>query len=86
MKLIRKKSLVKTKKEALSTKKQFDLNEFRRSFESLDSENYGSWPLPVKVTVIGFIIALIAALSWALPISSKLYLIATAKKNRVHVI
>ena len=93
-----KKSLVKTKKEALSTKKQFDLNEFRRSFESLDSENYGSWPLPVKVTVIGFIIALIAALSWALPISSKIDEINAAEsqqqtlldsyreKNRVHVI
>ena len=82
MKLIRKKSLVKTKKEALSTKKQFDLNEFRRSFESLDSENYGSWPLPVKVTVIGFIIALIAALSWALPISSKIDEINAAESQQ----
>nr|WP_313974767.1 type 4a pilus biogenesis protein PilO [uncultured Psychrobacter sp.] len=82
MKLIRKKSLVKTKKEALSTKKQFDLNEFRRSFESLDSENYGSWPLPVKVTVIGFIIALIAALAWALPISSKIDEITAAESQQ----
>lgn len=82
MKLIRKKSLVKTKKEALSTKKQFDLNEFRRSFESLDSENYGSWPLPVKVTVIGFIIALIAGLSWALPISSKIDEINAAESQQ----
>ena len=82
MKLIRKRSLVKTKKEALSTKKQFDLNEFRRSFESLDSENYGSWPLPVKVTVIGFIIALIAALAWALPISSKIDEITAAESQQ----
>ena len=70
MKLNRKKSLIKTKKTALKPKQQFDLQEFRRSFESLDSENYGSWPLPVKVTVIGLIITLIAALAWALPISS----------------
>lgn len=82
MKLIRKKSLVKTKKEAVSAKKQFDLNEFRRSFESLDSENYGSWPLPVKVTVIGFIIALIAALAWALPISSKIDEITAAESQQ----
>ena len=57
MKLSRKKSLIKTKKTAVSTKKPFDLNEFRRSFESLDAENYGSWLLPVTATVIGFIIA-----------------------------
>ena len=82
MKLSRKKSLIKTKKTAVSTKKPFDLNEFRRSFESLDAENYGSWPLPVKVTVIGFIIALIAALSWALPISSKIDEITAAESQQ----
>ncbi len=82
MKLIRKKSLTKTKKSALKPKKQFDLNEFRRSFESLDSENYGSWPLPVKVTVIGLIITFIAALSWALPISSKIDAINAAEAQQ----
>lgn len=82
MKLSRKKSLIKTKKTAVSTKKPFDLNEFRRSFESLDAENYGSWPLPVKVTVIGFIIALIAALSWVLPISSKIDEITAAESQQ----
>ena len=58
------------------------MNEFRRSFESLDAENYGSWPLSVKVTVIGFIIALIAALSWALPISSKIDEITAAESQQ----
>ena len=82
MKLIRKKNLVKTKKTAIKPKKQFDFNEFRRSFESLDSENYGSWPLPVKVTVIGLILAFIAALSWALPISSKIDEIKAAESQQ----
>ncbi|PKG34276.1 type 4a pilus biogenesis protein PilO [Psychrobacter sp. Sarcosine-3u-12] len=82
MKLSRKKSLIKTKKTAVNPKKQFDLNEFRRSFESLDSENYGSWPLPVKITVIGFIVALIAALAWALPISSKIDEITAAESQQ----
>lgn len=82
MKLVRKKTLLKKKKTALSTKKSFDFNEFRRSFESLDSENYGSWPVPVKVTVLGFIIALIAALSWALPISSKIDEIKAAESEQ----
>ena len=82
MKLSRKKSLIKTKKTAINPKKQFDLNEFRRSFESLDSENYGSWPLPVKITVIGFIVVLIAALAWALPISSKIDEITAAESQQ----
>ena len=82
MKLNRKKSLIKTKKTALKPKQQFDLQEFRRSFESLDSENYGSWPLPVKVPVIGLIITLIAALAWALPISSKIDEINAAESQQ----
>ena len=82
MKLNRKKSLIKTKKTALKPKQQFDFQEFRRSFESLDSENYGSWPLPVKVTVIGLIITLIAALAWALPISSKIDEINAAESQQ----
>lgn len=82
MKLSRKKSLIKTKKTNLKPKQQFDLQEFRRSFESLDSENYGSWPLPVKVTVIGLIITLIAALAWALPISSKIDEINAAESQQ----
>lgn len=82
MKLNRKKSLIKTKKTALKPKQQFDLQEFRRSFESLDSENYGSWPLPVKVTVIGLVITLIAALAWALPISSKIDEINAAESQQ----
>lgn len=81
MKLIRKKSLIKTKKSAASSKKQYSFNDFRRSFESLDSENYGSWPIPVKATVLGFIIALIAALAWAMPISSKIDEITAAESE-----
>lgn len=81
MKLIRKKILLK-KKKTTTPKKSFNLNEFRRSFESLDTENYGSWPVPVKVTVLFFIVALIATLSWALPISSKLDEIAAAESEQ----
>ena len=81
MKLIRKKILLKKKKTA-TPRKSFNLNDFRRSFESLDTENYGSWPVPVKVTVLFFIVALIAALSWALPISSKLDEIAAAESEQ----
>ncbi|OLF38879.1 MULTISPECIES: type 4a pilus biogenesis protein PilO [unclassified Psychrobacter] len=82
MKLIRKKTLIKSKKTAVSSKKQFNFNDFRRSFESLDTENYGSWPIPVKVTVLIFIVAFIAALAWALPISSKIDAITAAESEQ----
>ncbi|WP_367106222.1 type 4a pilus biogenesis protein PilO [uncultured Psychrobacter sp.] len=85
MKLARKKSLLKTKKVknlTVTPKKQFNFNDFRRSFESLDSENYGSWPLPVKITVFIFIIGFIAALSWAMPISSKIDAIKAAESEQ----
>ncbi len=82
MKMTRKKILLKKKKTADRDKKPFDLNEFRRSFESLDSENYGSWPTPVKITVLGFIVAFIAAISWALPISSKIDAITAAESEQ----
>ncbi|MGP4714366.1 type 4a pilus biogenesis protein PilO [uncultured Psychrobacter sp.] len=74
-----KKTPIRSKRRA---KKPFDFNEFRRSFQSLDADNYGSWPLPVKLTVIGFIIAFIAALSWALPISSKIDDIRAAESEQ----
>ena len=63
-------------------RKSFDLNEFRRSFESLDTDNSGSWPLPVKVTVLLLIVAFIAALSWALPISSKIDEISASESEQ----
>ena len=79
MKPIRKKSLIKTKKSLIkaqqspkASRKSFDFNEFRRSFESLDNANSGSWPIPVKVTVLLLILVFIVALAWALPISSKI--------------
>lgn len=81
MKLTRKKILLK-KKKTVSDKKPFDFNEFRRSFESLDTENYGSWPLAVKVTLLCFIVAFIATLSWALPISSKIEEIKAAESQQ----
>ncbi|WP_350560329.1 type 4a pilus biogenesis protein PilO [Psychrobacter sp. CAL346-MNA-CIBAN-0220] len=82
MKFIGQKSLVKPKKTAVRRKKPFNLNDFRRSFESLDSENYGSWPLPVKVTLLGFVIAFIITLSWALPISNKTNEIKAAESEQ----
>ncbi len=84
MKLTRKK--LQLKKPAMTktryTKPAFNFTDFRRSFESLDTENYGSWPLGVKVTVLFLIVVFIAALSWALPISSKIDEINAAESEQ----
>lgn len=82
MKLTKKKLLVKKKKVNNQSKEPFNLKDFRRSFESLDSENYGSWPPAVKITLLLFIIAFIAALAWALPISSKIDEIKAAENEQ----
>ncbi len=74
MKLTRKKLRLKKQNNsgAKPVSPGFNFTDFRRSFESLDTENYGSWPVAVKVTVLVFIVAFIAALAWALPISNKI--------------
>ena len=84
MKLIRKKILLKKPKspKPKSAKPAFTFTDFRRSFESLDNENYGSWPLVVKVTVLLLIVGFIAALAWALPISSKIDEIKAAEAEQ----
>lgn len=79
-------NLRKPKKTSNNTpkpdKESFDFNEFRHSFESLDTQNYGTWPLPVKLTVFVFIVLLIGALTWALPVSSKIDAIKAAESER----
>lgn len=85
MKLTKKKFTLKKKKDATASKKpkkSFDFKEFRRSFESLDTQNYGSWPSAVKMTVLVMIVGFIAALSWALPVSGKIDEIAAAEGQK----
>ncbi|WP_227431326.1 type 4a pilus biogenesis protein PilO [Psychrobacter sp. I-STPA6b] len=71
VKLTNKKSIKKANKTKVA-KKSFDFQEFQRSFQSLDTNNYGSWPTVVKVTVFIVLIGFVAALAYALPISNKI--------------
>lgn len=63
-------------------KKSFDFKEFTDSFKSLDQNNYGSWPTPVKITVLLFIVGIIALLTWFLPIKSKREDIVSAEAEK----
>lgn len=78
MKLSLNKKLVKSTKVSIA-KKLLDFKECRRSFESLDSQNYGSWPIAVKITLLLSIIGGVGALAWTLPISSKIDQIKAAE-------
>ncbi|MGL5251741.1 MAG: type 4a pilus biogenesis protein PilO [Moraxella sp.] len=63
-------------------KKSFDVKEFLDSFKSLDQNNYGTWPVSVKITVLLFIVAVVAALTWFIPISTKRDEIASAESEQ----
>ncbi len=45
-------------------KVKFSLEDFNNSFKSLDPQNMGNWPLPVKVTVYVFVFALVLILAY----------------------
>lgn len=71
-KVTKKSLLVKKPKKEKTPRKSFDFKEFSQSFQSLDAKNSGTWPTPVKVTVLLFMMGVIGALAYAFPISSKI--------------
>lgn len=71
-KTTKKSLLVKKPKKDKVARKSFDFKEFSNSFKSLDSKNPGVWPLPVKITLLLFMMGVIGALAYALPISQKI--------------
>lgn len=67
---------------AVPAKKPVDVKEFFDSFKALDQSNYGSWPVPVKVTVLLFIVVMVGLITWILPIGSKREEIAAAETEK----
>ncbi len=49
---------------ATKSKTKFSLEDFNNSFKSLDPQNMGSWPLPVKFTIYAFVFALVLILAY----------------------
>ena len=58
--------------EAVVTKKKMTLDKFLQQFNTLDMNNYGSWPLSVKITCWIAIVLAIGVLGYFLTIKSKL--------------
>ena len=63
---------------AVAPKKKMTVEKFFQQFNTLDPNNYGAWPLSVKITCWIFITFLILALGYFVVIKPKLDAIAAA--------
>ena len=63
-----------TKGDDVQEGKKFDLQDFMNTLNTLDPQNIGSWPLPVKVLVYVIVFVLVLVLGYVFDISKhKLY-------------
>ncbi|ENW20224.1 type IV pilus assembly protein PilO [Acinetobacter haemolyticus] len=60
-------------------KKKMTVEQFFQQFNTLDMNNYGSWPWSVKVTCWIFILLAVAALGYFVVIQKQLQTIANAE-------
>lgn len=74
---------VKGKKSPKQKKPSFDSKKFMAEVNSLNGQNYGSAPLPVRIFILALMLALIAFLAWMLLISKKLEEIKGAEAQQV---
>lgn len=73
----------KAKKVAPKNKKPaFDFKKFMAEVNSLNGQNYGSAPVPVKIFILVAIVAFILALAWFLLISKKIDEIKAAEAQQ----
>ena len=73
-------------KENVTSKKKMTLDKFFQQFNTLDMNNYGSWPLSVKITCWILIILMIALLGYFLAIKSKLENISNAQAQEQNLL
>ncbi|OPH39888.1 type 4a pilus biogenesis protein PilO [Moraxella equi] len=82
--LTKNKVKTKTKKHTSKNKKPaFDSKKFMAEVNSLNAQNYGSAPLPVKIFILVMMVVLILVLAWVLLISKKLDEIKAAEAQQV---
>ena len=67
-------------------KKKMTLEKFMQQFNTLDPNNYGSWPLSVKITCWIFIIILVAILGYFLAIKNKIESISNANAQEQNLL
>ncbi|RLL48572.1 hypothetical protein D9K79_05065 [Acinetobacter cumulans] len=67
-------------------KKKMTLDKFLQQFNTLDPNNYGSWPLSVKITCWIFIVLLVLALAYFVMIKGKIESIANANAQEQNLL
>ncbi len=72
----------KKSKKAIKKKQSMSFKEFSQSFQSLDNNNYGSWPVVVKITILLLILILAAVLTYFLLVSPKMDDIRAAENEK----
>jgi type IV pilus assembly protein PilO len=71
---------------AVRPKKKMTLDKFFQQFNTLDTSNYGGWPLSVKITCWLFLILVIAAIGYFLAIKPKLDAIESARAQETQLL
>ncbi|MEQ1103423.1 type 4a pilus biogenesis protein PilO [Acinetobacter ursingii] len=71
---------------AAPKKKKLTLDKFLQQFNTLDMNNYGGWPLSVKITCWIFIFFAVCALGYFLAIKPKLDAISTAQAQEQNLL
>ena len=56
----------------IAKKKKFDFEQFIQQWNTLDPQNYGGWPITVKITVWSFILLFISILGYVFLIKPKI--------------
>ena len=64
---------------AVSPKKKMTVDKFFQQFNTLDTSNYGGWPVSVKITCWLFLLLVIGAIGYFLTIKPKLDAIESAR-------
>lgn len=67
-------------------KKKMSVEKFFQQFNTLDMNNYGSWPLSVKITCWIFVFFVVCAIGYFLAIKPKLDAIETAKAQEQNLL
>lgn len=67
-------------------KNKMTLDRFVKQFNSLDTANYGGWPISVKITCWIFIFILVCIVGYFVLISSKMDSIATAQAQETNLL
>jgi len=75
-----------TQDTASVKKKKFNFEKFVQQWNTLDSQNYGGWPLTVKVTVWVFIILMMCIVGYLLLIKPKIEEIDNAKGQEANLL